>query len=137
MWGAPPPFVPEAEQNNKWLEKMLTLKRLYVHYLTATGVLRWPIALLLVAADGVTRGERRLPGGREVEAAVTDEDGGNDRDKWSFRGGWRRPWLDGGCRSGRRLPRRMETAVADGTAPSSDGGDSGRAAAMDGVARGG
>ena len=35
------------------------------------------------------------------------------------------------------LPRRMEAAVADGTAPSSVGGDSGRAAAADGVARGG
>ena len=35
--GAPPP-VPEGEQNNKWLEKMLTLKLRYVHFLTATDV---------------------------------------------------------------------------------------------------
>ena len=63
---------------------------------------------------------------------------GDGRGKWSFRGGWRRPWLDGGDRSGRRLPRRMQAAVADGTTPSADGGgDSGRASAVDGVAHGG
>ena len=50
-----PPLVPEGEQNNKWLEKMLTLKRLYVHWLTATDVPWCPIGLLLVAADGVSR----------------------------------------------------------------------------------
>ena len=62
---------------------------------------------------------------------------GDDCGKWSFRGGWRRPWLDGGGRCRRQLPRRMEAAMVDGTAPSSDGGDSGRATAADGVARGG
>ena len=51
------------------------------------------IALLLVAADGVSRGGRRLPGGMEVEAAVADEDGG------------RRPRQV-------ELPRRMVAAVA-------------------------
>ena len=59
---------------------------------------------------------------------------GNEHGKWSFRSRWRRPWLDGGNRSRRQLPRRMEAVVVDGTAPSADGGDSGRAATADVVA---
>ena len=74
MRGAPQ-LVLEVEQNNKWLEKMLTLNRLYVHSLTAADEPWWPIALLLVAVDGVGRGGRRLPDGMEVEAAVADENG--------------------------------------------------------------
>ena len=85
------PPVPEGEQNNKWLEKMLTLKIRYVHYLSATNVPWWPISLLLVAADGSGSGGRQLPGWMEVEAAVADEE--------------RRPRQV-------ELPRRMEAAVA-------------------------
>ena len=59
---------------------------------------------------------------------------GNEHGKWSVRSRWRRPWLDGGNRSRRQLPRRMEAVVVDGTAPSADGGDSGRAAVADGAA---
>ena len=59
---------------------------------------------------------------------------GNEHGKWSVRSRWRRPWLDGGNRSRRQLPRRMEAVVVDGTAPSADGGDSGRAATADVVA---
>ena len=55
-------------------------------------------------------------------------------------GKWRQPWrmtvpaADRGGRSGRRLPRRMEAAMADGAAPSVDESDSDRAVAAHGAA---